>query len=528
MRNPYISGPPIQDPKNFYGRHEAVNRIFAMLSGPQLQSLMLLGLRRAGKTSLMKYVTHPQIMAAILPRSEDHIVAYVNLEADVRMPADFYRLVAQRILESARQVPSLHSAMLAAHPSDEYKLSTIERLLEVLNRKTTILLDEFETLTSSTAFGTEFFNGLRSLIARYPFAWITASYRNLYQLGCEIEVESSPFFNIFNQSIYVGAMSGEEVQELVSEPARRARRPFTPDDAAWIEQLAGGLPCFIQKAAALLYDARESLAENQVAARESASRAFTQWVVYHYHHYWKHFTDDERETLIQVASGRDVDWSAYRIEHGTDALDGLVGYGLVAETGQGYQIRGSVLQQWIAAQTRPLRSYVVAAPPASRAHPTINTGGSRMLEAAQVSILAKAIDFIFEQGRLILEERRERRKAAVSQAPASSHPAPAPDEKSLSTELTKAEALGKPIRLASWTLHETEVRHLVSLLEIQARNYWLAKEQTARWGSAMVPPVIVSNLEEAENAISETTARLNAILRDLYHERAEAAAAHAN
>jgi hypothetical protein len=522
MRNPYISGPPIQDPDNFYGRRDAVNRITAMLNGTQLQSVMLLGLRRAGKTSLLNYVTHPRVAAKLLPRPEDHVLAYVNLQAEVRTPTDFFNLLARRILESAKQMPSLYSAILTAHTAESYNLSLIERLLDVLNRKATVLLDEFETLTSSTAFGTEFFNGLRSLIARYPFAWITASYRNLYQLGSEIQVESSPFFNIFNQSIYVGAMSGEEVQELVVDPSRRARHPFTPDDAAWIEQLAGGLPCFVQKAAELLFDARENLAENQVAARESAARAFGQWAVYHFQHYWKHFNEDERDALIQIALERHTDWPAYRVEHGAEALDGLGGYGLIAEAGSGYQIRGCALQQWIVAQARPVRAYTIAALAPSGPQPIATKGGSRMLEAAQVSILAKAIDFIFEQGRLILQERRERRKAEQARAENSTVVAPA-EEASPGIGMTKAEALRKPIRLTAWSVREAEVKHLVSLLEIQARNYYLAKEQHARWGSAMVPPVIVSNLEEAENSVSETAARLNTIIADLYREKAEPA-----
>ena len=157
-----------------------------------------------------------------------------------------------------------------------------------------------------------------------------------------------------------------------------------------------------------------------------------------------------------------------------------------------------------------------------------------MLEAAQVSILAKAIDFVFEQGRLILQERRERRHkqaagsgngSAVSEAEepeTAAHTDRAVEESAPALGLNKAEALRSPIRLASWSAREAEVKHLVSLLEIQARNYWLAKEQYARWGSALVPPIILSNLEEAENSVSETTSRLNSILTDLYQDRLEA------
>lgn len=523
MSNPYISGPPIQNPDNFHGRREAVSRIFAMLSGPQVQSLMLLGMRRSGKTSLMNYIAHPRTLASQLPRSEDHVVAYVNLEAGARTPPDFYNMVARRILESAKQLPSLYSAILSVNTVDDYNLSMIERLLEVVNRKTTILLDEFEVLTGNPAFSVEFYNGLRSLVARYPVAWITASYRNLYQLGFETKVQSSPFFNIFNQSIYAGAMSHDEVQELILSPAERARQPFTPGDAAWIESMSGGLPCFVQKAAMLLFEARENNADNQAAAREAAARAFTQWADHHYHYYWTHLTDDEREALQIAASGRNPGLATFRSDHGTDAVDTLVSYGILAEVEQGYQIHGSVLERWIATLGRPVRA-IGTTQPSVRLNTSTGRTGTLKLEAAQISLLAKAIELLFEQGQTILNERRDRRPVTSTGCAALPDPGPPPDTPRF-RDRAKSEALRRPIRMASWSTCEPQVKHLVSLLDIQVRNYALAKEQCARWGGSSVPPVVLTNLEEAENSVADTTTRLDAILSDLYRDEAAQPAA---
>ena len=44
----------------------------------------------------------------------------------------------------------------------------------------------------------------------------------------------------------------------------------------------------------------------------------------------------------------------------------------------------------------------------------------------------------------------------------------------------------------------------MSLLEIHSRNYRLAKMQYAKWGSGFVPPIILNNLIEEEEAILET------------------------
>jgi hypothetical protein len=44
----------------------------------------------------------------------------------------------------------------------------------------------------------------------------------------------------------------------------------------------------------------------------------------------------------------------------------------------------------------------------------------------------------------------------------------------------------------------------------------LAKEQYAKWGSALVPPIIVSNMNEAENSMLETIKQLETVLSKVY------------
>ena len=143
-----------------------------------------------------------------------------------------------------------------------------------------------------------------------------------------------------------------------------------------------------------------------------------------------------------------------------------------------------------------------------------------MIDPTQLPILLKAIDFIFEEGRKILEERRERRKlsvpAAESENPAP-EPAPAPAEIEKRQEI-KQDLLTSKIDEIQWQHHELEVQHLVKLLETYSRNYHLASEQYARWGSALVPPIIVHNLNEAENSIADTLKKLEAVLSRVYQK----------
>jgi hypothetical protein len=148
-----------------------------------------------------------------------------------------------------------------------------------------------------------------------------------------------------------------------------------------------------------------------------------------------------------------------------------------------------------------------------------------MIELAQINILTKAVEFLFDQVALILDERRKRRQTEQTQTgeTAVAEVAARPGELLSRIAQTKAAALSMPIREAAWAAREAEVKHLVSLIEIQMRSYWLLKEQYARWGSALVPQIISGSLIEAEESVVETAAQLEAILTELIQKESSRA-----
>ena len=140
-----------------------------------------------------------------------------------------------------------------------------------------------------------------------------------------------------------------------------------------------------------------------------------------------------------------------------------------------------------------------------------------MIDPIQLPILMKAIDFVFEEGRKILEERRERRKAQENPPEAETAKEVAIVE-APEKEQTRQDLLAARIDEIRWRNHEGEVQHLVRLLETYSRNYQLAREQYAKWGSALVPPIIVNNLNEAEDSVLETVRKLEAVLSKVYEK----------
>ena len=141
-----------------------------------------------------------------------------------------------------------------------------------------------------------------------------------------------------------------------------------------------------------------------------------------------------------------------------------------------------------------------------------------MIDPMQLPILLKAIDFVFDEGRKILQERRERRKAE-SAVPEKAEPEPVKEIVPLEPEKAaeiKQDLLSSRVDEILWQNHEMEVQHLVKLLDTYSRNYRLASEQDAKWGSALVPPIILHNMTEAENSIAETIQKLELVLSKVY------------
>ena len=141
-----------------------------------------------------------------------------------------------------------------------------------------------------------------------------------------------------------------------------------------------------------------------------------------------------------------------------------------------------------------------------------------MIDPIQIPLLLKAIDFVFDEGRKILEERRERRKTETSapktgETGAEKEIVPLKPERA---EEIKKDLIASKIDEILWQNHEADIKHLVTLLETYSRNYHLAREQYAKWGSALVPPIIVHSMQEAENSIMDTLKQLETVLSKVY------------
>jgi hypothetical protein len=138
------------------------------------------------------------------------------------------------------------------------------------------------------------------------------------------------------------------------------------------------------------------------------------------------------------------------------------------------------------------------------------------------SILVDAVTFLFGEGKKILQERLARTQSFKSDptTEAKTTIKTSLEPPQLNEVITSKEAaLNQEVPQIKWANSEDKVKHLMTLLKIQTRNYYLAKEQYSKWESNLVPAIIVNRLFDAEEAIAETTASLENELSKIYGKK---------
>lgn len=342
MKMPYVVGPPVRLSADFFGRAHQTRRFFETLAGGQLQCVSILGLRRAGKTSFMQYIAHPEVMAAFLPDPQRYLMLYVDISS-CKTASDFYTRMYQKLLAGLPR--SSDGPVRPDRADDVYAVESL--LYEYGDRRIVWLMDEFDQLRTAD-FGGEFMTELRALAGLWEFelAYVTASYWDLFRLGNFVGLPpTSPFYNIFFPTpIYLSGLTPAELEDLIRVPAGRVGIEADDADVAFVRHHAGTLPFFVQAVAAiwLTHKAQGRLPNSREVIRQLVSEMgpyFEQW--------WRNFSDVERDTVVAVAQERSVSRLPYAEPEIARAVERLKNYGIVAEAGDHLWLDSAVLTHWV-------------------------------------------------------------------------------------------------------------------------------------------------------------------------------------
>jgi hypothetical protein len=312
--NPFNYG-PLVSADQFYGRHREQGFIRDCLS--KNNSVSLVGLRRSGKTSLLKY---------LVERQTEFSASEENLAVVLLDLSDGTCQTHEKIVESLRRGLTNTTGREPWRREDNMDPFAFEDgLIGVRDRgfRVVVLLDEFEAIGRRVGEFEDWGNDWRSKASTSQlFTLVTASQRSLADFYKEHRA-TSPFGNIFNQ-IDIGPMPNTEWQGLVQKDFA----DVSPELLAWIDSIAGGLPYYVQLAAASIWASGGDL---EIARKTFIAQGEEQFQIL-----WRDF-ERERSALSFVAGFGGV-------EPNPSMTNRLLRYGLLRRDGE---LFSSAFSEWI-------------------------------------------------------------------------------------------------------------------------------------------------------------------------------------
>ena len=295
--NPFTYGNPISKPDRFFGRKREIEQIFSRLRNVEFESSSLVGERRVGKTSLLNYLSDPDVCRDRGLAPEKYIFVYLDLQLvdKTTTSQQLWQWMLRKIGQHCRDAQiEQYIQKLVEKTIDNFALSDLFDSLNGKAKYIVLLLDEFENVTENPNFGSDFFYGLRSLATHHNFALVTSSCRELIELCHSQAIRSSPFFNIF-ANINLRLFSKKEARQLISESLTETEISFTEQEINTIFQIAGYHPFFLQAACHFLFEAyMKNLSPKQRV--EFLLKEFGEEATPHLRAYW--YKSDEHEKIL--------------------------------------------------------------------------------------------------------------------------------------------------------------------------------------------------------------------------------------
>jgi transcriptional regulator with XRE-family HTH domain len=239
---PFVVGPPVTHPRQFYGRTHELARIFALWRHAPLQHAVVLGPRRSGKTSLLYHLkTICSAPPADLRPGQKH---------DWLPDPDRYRWIYIDFLNPLLRTREGVLDCLLAHldlprPANLTLAAFMAAVgARPLRERTLILLDEIGAAFDTPELDHEFWEMLRALgtTAGGAVGFVVAAHGPLEMLMRERGL-TSPFYNIFGHTLALGPFRPDDAHALVAS----APEPFADEDREWIVAHSAGWPAILQK-----------------------------------------------------------------------------------------------------------------------------------------------------------------------------------------------------------------------------------------------------------------------------------------
>lgn len=226
------------------GREYLIYRVFVRLNTDDVQSTVIIGTEKFGKTAFINHLQQPSVIKQYLgDKSDRYIFLAINpKEKNLKDEADFFNELYQQAECLLSDVSPLKIAGT--------DLQLITDWLKTHDKRLILILDDFHSIIVNQNYQAGFYNSLRAWFSNDKYvSCIITSPLELEQLPMPDALKGSPFFNIF--AIYhLGSLTASEAVKLIESKVPEQFR--FPEEILEIVKQVGFNPYELQIAGSAL------------------------------------------------------------------------------------------------------------------------------------------------------------------------------------------------------------------------------------------------------------------------------------
>lgn len=285
--NPFECGNPVP-PDRFYGRHNAIRDVKDRIGSISSQSINIVGLRRSGKTSLIRYIQERQ-QEFFTPHQKPIVVTINFHNRQYQTYEGIYEGLRRGIKKAIGKEP-WHKDF------NDNPFETQDGLSDIRDEgyRLIVVFDEFETVAKRSDFLHSWDEDWRAISNTGALSTIIASKSPLSHIYSEARLTSS-FHNIFTTTT-LGALEESEWQQLVGDGFESSQKADIDSIYKYIDDLAGGLPYYVQLAASLLWKHQDT----KLATEEFIFQSYPI-----FEELWSTLSNKEKEALFFYAGSNE-------------------------------------------------------------------------------------------------------------------------------------------------------------------------------------------------------------------------------
>ncbi len=279
--NPFEFGSPVS-PHRFYGRRKEILDVKNRIGAISPQCINIVGLRRNGKTSLLRYIKE-RSEEFFQPEQKPLIVPFDLSNSKFHTPEGIIEGIRRGIKKLTGEEPWSRK-----YNEDPFEVEDGLQLVCDRGYRLIVMLDEFEAISRRLEKFQDWGEDWRSKASEGLLTMVIFSKRPLSEIYQPLSL-ASPFGNIFSSTI-LGALEEDAWQSLVKNGL--SNNVGAQATLSWIDDLAGGLPYYVQMAGAMLW---------QHGDREQARKEFIFQATPRFQELWDDLTEIERHALRHAA-----------------------------------------------------------------------------------------------------------------------------------------------------------------------------------------------------------------------------------